>query len=417
MNLLDVYMEGLLIGHLADPGDGLLQFTYAHAWLVDNKAAPFAPGFPLAADKYIGREVTDYFDNLLPEGHARDFIARSAHISPDNVFALLERLGGDTAGAISLLPHGQRYESKHRYFPVTAEEIKTWFSGSQGIPVDIGEPVRMSLSGAQTKMALFIDTAGNMAVPLGAAPSTHIIKPSSTMNASLPDMAVNESLIMGLARACKLNVPDVGYSPALDAAVITRYDRQKGEDGVLHRLHQNDLCQLMSIGVERKYESEGGPTLKACFSTVQQYSSQPALDKMRLIEWLVFNLAVGNMDSHAKNISMLISDKGARLAPFYDLVCTTVYPLLSKRFAFKVGTENRPGWIMERHWQRFAAEIEVNPQLVKKITRDICERITQAWMEIAQPLRESVPHPAGINMINRIEKEIKSSVKRLLGRL
>jgi serine/threonine-protein kinase HipA len=53
-------------------------------------------------------------------------------------------------------------------------------------------------------------------------------------------------------------------------------------------------------------------------------------------------MLVGNMDGHAKNLSLLTSGKRTRLAPFYDLVCTTVYPNLSQKLAFRIGGENRP---------------------------------------------------------------------------
>lgn len=97
-----------------------------------------------------------------------------------------------------------------------------------------------------------------------------------------------------------------------------------------------------------------------CCAAVMQHSSKPALDKKRMLEWAVFNVAVGNMDSHAKNLSLLATGGHTRLAPFYDLVCTTVYEHLSRRFAFKIGGESRPGWIMGRHWDRLAVELAVN---------------------------------------------------------
>ena len=50
-----------------------------------------------------------------------------------------------------------------------------------------------------------------------------------------------------------------------------------------------------------------------------QHSSKPALDKKRMLEWAVFNVAVGNMDSHAKNLSLLATggrhSTGALLRP------------------------------------------------------------------------------------------------------
>lgn len=224
----------------------------------------------------------------------------------------------------------------------------------------------------------------------------------------LPQTAVNEALVMNLAQAVRLDVPNVRYDNELDAVVIARYDRALDVAGQLRRLHQNDLCQIMSVPAGRKYESEGGPSLKACLAAVSQHSTQPALDKKRLIEWVVFNLAVGNMDSHAKNLSMLVGADGrTRLSPFYDMVFTWVYPRLSNKFAFKVGGENRPVWIMNRHWDQFAQEIEVKPQFVKKIRLDMGERIEHALPLVANSLRETVRHAEGLSMIDGVESEVR----------
>jgi len=40
---------------------------------------------------------------------------------------------------------------------------------------------------------------------------------------------------------------------------------------------------------------------------------------------------IGNADAHAKNISLLLPEEGSRLAPFYGLMCTAVYPELTDR--------------------------------------------------------------------------------------
>jgi len=222
---------------------------------------------------------------------------------------------------------------------------------------------------------------------------------------------------MSLAKAAGFDVPELRFVPELDAIVIARYDREMAADGQWRRLHQNDLCQIMGVPARHKYESEGGPSLKACFSAVMQHSSQPALDKKRLIEWVVFNLAAGNMDSHAKNLSLLVTDGRTRLAPFYDMLCTTVYPGLNKKFAFKVGGENRPVWLMERHWERFAGEIEVKPQWLGKLRLEVCERVAEALPETANALREVVNGAEGLSMIDRVETEVRRSLGQLRARV
>ena len=409
-------MTGELIGHLREDDGGVMAFGYSRLWLARTDAIPLAPNLPLDEQWHAGEFVAAYFDNLLPEGGVRDFAARALHVSPGNVFALLERFGGDTAGALALLPQGQLPSPKPRYLPMTHEAVHKCFASSRGIPINLaGGEARIALAGAQDKMAVFIAPTGAMAIPLGDAPSSHIVKPSMDHRAHLPQTAINEALVMGLAAAIGLDVAPVRYAPELDAAVIARYDRQ-WVGGHLQRLHQNDLCQTLGIEPGRKHESEGGPTLPMCCAAVMQHSSKPALDKKRMLEWAVFNVAVGNMDSHAKNLSLLATGGHTRLAPFYDLVCTTVYEHLSRRFAFKIGGESRPGWIMGRHWDRLAVELAVKPQLLRTIRLDICLRIKRELPKVAGALRAQVTHPEGLAMIDLVAAEIRRCTGQVVAR-
>ena len=409
-------MTGELIGHLREDDGGVMAFGYSRLWLARTDAIPLAPNLPLDEQWHDGEAVTTYFDNLLPEGSVRDFVARALQVSTGNVFALLERFGGDTAGALALLPQGQLPSPKPRYLPMTHEAVHKCFASSRGIPLNLaGGEARIALAGAQDKMAVFIAPTGALAIPLGDAPSSHIIKPSMDHRAYLPQTAINEALVMSLAAAIGLDVAPVRYAPDLDAVVIARYDRQ-WVGSHLQRLHQNDLCQTLGIEPGRKYESEGGPTLAMCCTAVMQHSSKPALDKKRMLEWAVFNVAVGNMDSHAKNLSLLTMGGHTRLAPFYDLVCTTVYKHLSRRFAFKIGGENRPGWMMGRHWDRLAVELAVKPQLLLTIRLDICLRIERELPKVAGALRAQVAHREGLAMIGLVEAEIRRCTGQVVAR-
>ena len=82
------------------------------------------------------------------------------------------------------------------------------------------------------------------------------------------------------------------------------------------------------------------------------------------------------MDGHAKNLSFIYQAKQIRLAPFYDMMCTDIYEDLSQKLAMKIGGENRPEWIMERHWKRFSEEIKINNTILKKRLLDFCLNVT-----------------------------------------
>lgn len=102
----------------------------------------------------------------------------------------------------------------------------------------------------------------------------------------------------------------------------------------------------------------------------------------------MFNVLVGNMDSHAKNLSLITHGNKKTLAPFYDMVCTVVYPSLSQKFAFKVGGENRLAWLMLRHWERFANDIDTKPKLVLQIISEIMLRIEKLLPLVKEKIKK-----------------------------
>ena len=173
----------------------------------------------------------------------------------------------------------------------------------------------------------------------------------------------------------------------------------------------------MGIPSGKKYEAEGGPSLKTCFEAVLSRSGQPALDKKRLIEWVIFNVLVGNMDGHAKNLSLMTQGNRTKLAPFYDLVCTAVYPNLSQKLAFKVGGENRPKWLMARHWHRFAEEAAIKPKFIDKVMSEMIRQIESALPNVVAELKEMVTNPAELQMLEKVANQIDRSVGLVKSRL
>ena len=342
-------------------------------------------------------------------------------ISPDNVFALLERFGGDTAGAYPLLPEGERPADEPRYLPIGSEQLTQWFADCRGVPLMLEEgPARMSLSGAQDKITVYVGHDGAMALPLADAPSSHIIKPAISYRTDLPASAANEAYVMRLATAAGLTVPLVRFDRNLNAAIIERYDRARSSDGRLVRLHQIDLCQAMGLPSSRKYEAEGGPTFAQCLSYVTRNSSNALADGRRMIGWVAFNLIVGNMDSHAKNLSMLYDpadDNRPKLAPFYDLVATSMYPHLSSRFAFKIGGENRPRWIMARHWERFAKETGLSMRYVRDVVSSVAKAAQDALPRIHEQMLHEIPGEANAKILGMIHDNVEEQCRTLLTRI
>jgi len=182
--------------------------------------------------------------------------------------------------------------------------------------------------------------------------------------------------------------------------LIERYDRRVHPDGSIHRIHQEDFCQALGVPPETKYENEGGPSLAQIFEALARGSRSPLPDKKDLLKWVLFNFIIGNADAHAKNISFLHGElgdeRGPRLAPFYDLVCTQVYDQLSTKPAQKIGGEYRFKHIASRHWDRFATSFGINPKYLRSLGLELCEKIEENASIVADDIgctHSRVPKP------------------------
>ena len=183
-----------------------------------------------------------------------------------------------------------------------------------------------------------------------------------------------------LAQAVGLSVADVdmGEVDGIDYLLIERYDRKRTVDGSLERLHQEDFCQALGIVSEHKYQNEGGPSVKQCFQLLRDTSTVPIIDLSSLLDGIVFNFLIGNNDAHGKNFSLLYSDWPAsgsqpRLAPFYDMLSTVVYPELSPKMAMKIGGEYQSARVSLKHFERLAEEAGLGKPMVKRRVREFAE--------------------------------------------
>ena len=133
----------------------------------------------------------------------------------------------------------------------------------------------------------------------------------------------------------------------------------------MQRLHQEDFCQALGYGHEKKYQGSGGPSFAQCYRLLQDASSDPAIDTQHLLRWQIFNVLAGNSDGHAKNLSLLhLANGETRLAPFYDRVGTRAIVRIDYHLAFDVGGERNPGVITKSHWDGLARQCDVRSRFL-----------------------------------------------------
>lgn len=390
MKKLVVFLNEERAGELEQDDSGLLRFTYAPEWLARDNATPISRMLPLTTETYEGKRARSFFAGILPEEGPRARIAEILGISERNDFAMLERIGGECAGAISLLPEGvSPLQIENRFRALEEKELEAIIHELPRRPLLAGEEgLRLSLAGAQNKLPVIVD-GDSISLPLGNTPSTHIIKPEPD---HFPGLVANEVFCMRLAGTLGLNVPEVtcrtiGGKPCI---IIARYDRVLGaECGRTVRLHQEDFCQALGHPPEHKYQQEGGPLVRDCVALLREWSSTPVLDIRAFVDGLILNMLIGNADAHGKNYSMIYRRGERRLAPFYDLVSTIAWPDLSTRLAMNIGSGKSVNDVNPAHFRRMAEEASLGWPMVRErieiLSRKVIDTLEEGSVQRTLP--------------------------------
>ena len=197
---LDVWLFAGHAGTLALV-EGRLNFWYDPGWLKQANAVALSCSLPLQTDPFDDHQARPFFAGLLPEGQMRRLIAQQLQVSGQNDFALLDRIGGECAGAVTFLESGQALPK-----PAKNGDVQ-WLSDDEVIaildelprhPMLAGkEGLRLSLAGAQDKLPVVFD-GDRIGLPRNGAPSSHILKPAIH---AVEDSVANEGFCMALAEA------------------------------------------------------------------------------------------------------------------------------------------------------------------------------------------------------------------------
>ena len=271
----------------------------------------------------------DFFENMLPEGPALVRMAALAGVRPVDTYGVLRAFGRDCAGAIMMLPDGDRPGGNggSGYSPMAPGDLRRVINALDIVPLGAAPErgFRPSLAGFQRKALLGRAADGRWQFPAGDAPSTWILKPDGPHA-----MAANEATCLWLAAACGLAVPEAELLDVagLSVLAVRRYDRQDPPAGRIPvRVHQEDGCQATGTPPGLKYEEQGGPALRDLANLLRNFGDPR--DLTSLLRRTTFNVAVGNADAHAKNFSVLHDPDRPTigLAPLYDVVCTIALEL------------------------------------------------------------------------------------------
>lgn len=338
---------------------------------------------------FATREVDAYFMGLLPDDErVRREAARRFGVSANNPFSLLSQMGLDCPGAVQVckeedvplvgtkgsLVRLRDEDIAQRLDPPTGRAADTWLRDRE----------RWSLGGAQSKFALRHERDGWYECH-GMAATTHILKPGID---GMRLEALDEFVTMRIARLCGIPTKHVEYAEFCDvpAIIATHYDRMVTAEGVF-RLHQEDMCQALSVMPEKKYAEDGGPSTPDVLDLLNK-TSNPVRAKEAFAAMLFYNYLTCSPDAHAKNYSLLHMPGGmCVMAPLYDVASALPYDLTGGkplRMAMSIGGENRQGKVGKTHVIRFADVAGLDRERCLDLMGNLCERIVGRSEAVAQ---------------------------------
>lgn len=323
------------IGYLSAYGD-ILRVSFDDDYINDI-------GRPVLSYSYIGQTDADtvatlrarlderlvrsdgrwpaYFQNLLPESHNRERLARERGCSPDDEFELLAAAGHDLMGAIEVEP-----VPREDGIP---DPVRLWHT-AQGLdvlePGFVDSPVEdaASIPGVVTKFSAVHDGRRYVVRRHGQAGS-YILKLPTTRH---PDLVELEMTGYRLCQALELDCAEAQIISRADAELpehipfdqilaVRRFDR--GEGGL--RIHMEEFAQVLRYEPRSKYGKDLIVDYAAMLGFLNRFSPQYARDIKEFIRRFVAFILLGNTDAHLKNWAVTYPD-GVRpqLAPLYDPV-------------------------------------------------------------------------------------------------
>ncbi|MEP7765533.1 type II toxin-antitoxin system HipA family toxin [Sanguibacter sp. 25GB23B1] len=370
--------------------------SYDTAYLGAANPTPLSLSMPLSADVYPTRSVEAFLKGLLPDHEeVRTRWARRFQVSPGDTLGLIAAIGADTAGAAVFAAPDELDDLLAR--PGAVEPLSE---------VDIAGRLRQlrqddgawhdehdehwSLAGGQGKFALVRRADGGWGLPSGSVASTHIIKPGISR---IRSQALAEHVSMRALGLLGLDVATTEHVLFDDqpAIVVTRYDRRPNQAGTVVRIHQEDMVQTFAMDPRRKYEADRGPGVGAIIKRLRTAADDDSA--ARFTDATIAGYLLGAPDGHAKNYSMLLLGRTARLAPLYD-VSTGLVPSATGRLrytsaAMSIGGEKAFGEVEAKHWVRFAKVVGQPEEAILQRVRSLAESVPDAFRDAIRELPRS----------------------------
>jgi len=326
------------VGYLSRYGD-IMRVSFDEAYIANEKRLTLSLSLRGATDgqtREILRAARDerlvradgkwptFFQNLLPEGHNRERLAKERHCEPEDEFELLAAAGHDLMGAIEV-----ETTTKDKEIPHVVRHWHTALGYDVLEPGFVEEPVEdaAALPGAVTKFSAVHEGRKYVVKRHGAA-GDFILKLPSTAH---PDLVANEYCGYLLCRALDLECAEAEIISPQDAELpehvpfdqilaVKRFDRKDGK-----RVHMEEFAQALNYAPGKKY-GKGMEDYARMLALLNSLSTRPAQDTREFLRRFVAFILMGNTDAHLKNWALMYPDgREPHLAPLYDPVSVSSF--------------------------------------------------------------------------------------------
>ncbi len=304
--------------------DNKFRLEYYDKW----KKEGFELSPHLKFETSTSENIKNFLKNLLPEGENLDDISIFLQISKYNTFGLIKEIGKDVAGAVNFYTELPKIKEK-KFIEIPKAKLlqKIKNINYENILVWDGK-VRLSIAGVGKKLPVMIKE-GKFGFGEGEYASTHILK----FDKKTLHLVENEYLSLWMAKQVGLDVNEAEILEMEGEKILAvkRFDREFINDKI-NKKHIIDGVQLLNMPPEYKYQKVYGKnsvvegvTIAKLSNAIEKYTKNPLKEKEKFINWILFNLIIGNSDAHGKNISFYVGKEGISITPFYDILNTSLY--------------------------------------------------------------------------------------------
>jgi serine/threonine-protein kinase HipA len=235
----------------------------------------------------------------------------------------------------------------------------------------------VSVPGVQAKLSMSLvqaskKNADTRLTIVGALGGNFILKPPADEFAEMPQ---NEHVTMRIAEAFGIRVVPSSLI-RLQSGELSYITRRIDRESNGEKIHMLDMFQILE-----SFDKYRG-SMERIGKALGDYSRNPLLDKLFLLELTLFSFLTGNNDMHLKNFSMIEFGGGWALAPAYDLLnVALVLPEDLEELALTlVGKKKK---IKKDHFEQLGRGMGLNAKQIRGVFKRFLEYKSSAdeWIE------------------------------------